>query len=154
MRIELSSFRISQILLQIPYLRDIIGAFHNPWFFERQIRSISGSWDALSPDDIQTMNEALLHKNGNYRLPATISYLSDRYRFQNQRWIPALQQLSAAGLRINICWGSSDSVAPVTIAHRLTENIPLASLKILQGLGHFTMLESPELWSRSILSFF
>ncbi|MDP2437190.1 MAG: alpha/beta hydrolase [archaeon] len=152
MRIELASFRVSQILLQVPLLRDLLAALQNAWFFDRQIRSISGTWDALPQTDLDTMYAALLHKNGNYRLPATISYLQDRYRFQNQRWIPALQQLSAQGLPVHICWGANDAVAPVSIAHRLHADLPESKLTILPGLGHFAMLESPTVWANAILS--
>ena len=154
MRIELASFRISQILLQIPYLREGLAAFQTKWFFDRQIRSISGSWDALPADEIEIMYESLLHNNGNFRLPSTISYLSDRYRFQNSRWIPALQQLAQSGLKINLCWGSNDAVAPFAIALRLSKDIPEANLKVLEGIGHFSMIETPQQWSKTILSLY
>ena len=153
MRIELASFRLSQIVLQIPILRDYVSLLSNYWIFERQIRSISGP-RFFPPIDLRTMYESNLHKNGNWRFPLTISYISDRFRFQNQRYIPALQSLEAMNVPINIVWGTVDTVAPLSIAIQLTHDLPRALFVPLEGLGHFAMLEDPILWTRSVLSCF
>ena len=43
-----------------------------------------------------------------------------------------------------VLWGPKDTVAVLPIGERLARTIPGARLELLEGLGHFPMLEDPR----------
>ena len=82
----------------------------------------------------------------------TIKYLNDRKRFEKTRWLPALGQTK---LPVHLCWGNEDKVARVEMAHYLKGNVcKNATLTIMDGVGHFCQLGSPEKWVESVSTFY
>ena len=43
-----------------------------------------------------------------------------------------------------VVWGSEDTWIPVDRAHRLSELIPGAQLRLIEGAGHLIQLDQPE----------
>jgi len=78
--------------------------------------------------------------DGTRRLPDTIGYIAERYRF-HRRWTAPLARLD---IPVAIVWGRLDPVAVAAIAQRLAATIPRARLDWLDEIGHFPMLEAPE----------
>ena len=75
-----------------------------------------------------------------------------RARFE-PRWFAALRQFNAP---IQLYWGDSDAVSPLSIPMFLRDNVLPKNSTIYQTLkdaGHFLMLENPEEWSKSIVGF-
>ena len=91
------------------------------------------------------------------------------------RWLESLSKLE---LPIQIVWGDSDAVAPMSIPQTLAKlinpqylsftilpgagkqlfvSLPVCTIckhvKIISFLGHFLMLERPELWVDRVMSF-
>jgi len=82
----------------------------------------------------------------------TIKYLLDRKRYEEKRWLVALQRTK---IPIHLCWGNKDNVAKVEMAHYLKENVcSEAELSIMEGVGHFCQLGSPKIWLTSVLAFY
>jgi pimeloyl-ACP methyl ester carboxylesterase len=49
-----------------------------------------------------------------------------------------------------VVWGSEDTWIPVDRAHRLSELIPGAQLRIVEGAGHLIQLDQPEALATTI----
>lgn len=54
---------------------------------------------------------------------------------------------------VMLFWGDKDTATPTSDAHTMARLIPDAGLVVAEGAGHFAMLESPELWRASLMSF-
>ena len=150
MVLELASLRITQkiLLSNYGYLMKNLSTFT---IFNQQIRSAHGN-ENLSADEINVLWEANTLQDGHKKSYLTIKYLNDRKRFEKTRWLPALAQTK---LPIHICWGNEDAVAKVEMAHYLKEKIcKNATLTIMEGLGHFCQLGSPEKWVKHVSNFY
>jgi len=150
MVLELASLRITQkiLLSNYGYLMKSLSTFT---IFNQQIRSAHGN-ENLSADEINVLWEANTLQDGHKKSYLTIKYLNDRKRFEKTRWLPALAQTK---LPIHICWGNEDAVAKVEMAHYLKEKIcKNATLTIMEGLGHFCQLGSPEKWVKYVSNFY
>ena len=150
MVLELADLRITQkiLLSKYGYLLKNITTFK---IFDQQVRSAHGN-DNLSAEEIQVLWESNDLQNGRQKTYLTIKYLNDRKRFEKTRWLPALAQTK---LPVHICWGNDDAVAQVTMAHYLKENICKdAKLTIMEGLGHFCQIGSPEKWVNYVSEFY
>jgi pimeloyl-ACP methyl ester carboxylesterase len=135
--IELSQLTPSQKIL-----RTRLG----PWFvrlsswrvFRAQMRRILAR--PVSDEELSAMWAQLRYRDGLARLPSTISYVAERYRFWH-RWIGALTR---ADVPVLIAWGPEDPVAVMAIGEKLAGEIPGARLERLEGLGHYPMVEDPD----------
>ncbi len=78
--------------------------------------------------------------DGHLRLPETIGYVTERYRFAD-RWTGAFPRTDVPA---KVVWGPLDTVALMPIGERLAKALPQADLVRLEGLGHYPMLEDPE----------
>jgi pimeloyl-ACP methyl ester carboxylesterase len=109
---------------------------------------------ALGKQDVQHLWENVTFQNGDRKGHLTIRYLTDRRRFEESRWLPAL---SATGKQtpVHFCWGDADQVARIEMAHHLKDSIcPQAKLSVMPGVGHFCQLGSPDLWLQQVRTFY
>jgi len=108
----------------------------------------------LSEDDIMHLWENMTLQDGHKKNHLIIRYLNDRKRFEKSRWLAAL---TATGDKtpVHFCWGDADQVARIEMARYLKNSIcPSATLTEMAGAGHFCQLGSPELWLKSVNSFY
>ena len=49
-------------------------------------------------------------------------------------------------------WGARDPVAVVAMAHRVVAERPDTALTVLDGVGHFPMLEAPTAFEDAVLA--
>ena len=59
----------------------------------------------------------------------------------------------AAHLPTLIIWGDQDGIIPVEHAYAAHEAIETSTLEILEGVGHFPHVESPEVFTDVLLDF-
>ena len=161
MRYDLIQFRLSQRLLQIPYVGEFLAsdvASRLPESVLRKInqQQLSEIWgngdEAMKQEDMANIFEINRYKGGNKLFHKTVSYLSDRKRFE-PRWLASLSKLDIPCM---LLWGDSDAVSPTTIPKSLAMDfLPhhLVTGKTLQGTGHFLMLERPRDWAQLIIEF-
>lgn len=150
MVLELAALRITQkiLLSKYGYLMKNVTTFK---IFDQQVRSAHGNQN-LSAEEIQILWEGNTLQDGNQKTYLTIKYLNDRKRFEKTRWLPALGQTK---LPVHICWGNEDAVARIEMAHYLKENVcKNATLTIMDGVGHFCQMGSPEKWVESVSQFY
>ena len=150
MVLELADLRITQkiLLSKYGYLMKNVTTFK---IFDQQVRSAHGNQN-LSAEEIQVLWEGNTLQDGNQKTYLTIKYLNDRKRFEKTRWLPALGQTK---LPVHICWGNEDAVARVEMAHYLKQNVcKNARLTIMEGVGHFCQMGSPEKWVNAVSEFY
>lgn len=150
MVLDLAKLRITQKILLSRYghlLRKI--PTYN--IFKQQVLSAHGN-NNLKEEDINHLWKLNTLQDGHQKTYLTIKYLNDRKRFEKTRWLPALSLLD---IPIHLCWGDEDAVAKVEMAYYLKSEIcPNAQLTIMEGLGHFCQLGSPEKWNSCVLAFY
>jgi pimeloyl-ACP methyl ester carboxylesterase len=96
---------------------------------------------ASAPQEELAPQWPLLARNGGERLlPRTIRYLEDRMA-EEERYTGAIERHPAP---LGIVWGAEDPIAVVAMAHRLAEARPDAALTVLDGVGHYPMVEAPD----------
>jgi pimeloyl-ACP methyl ester carboxylesterase len=105
---------------------------------------------AMVPSDaeLDAHVELILREQGEALLPRLIRYIEDR-RAREARYTGAIEDHPSA---LTIVWGDQDPIAVVAMAHRLAERRPDATLRILDGVGHYPMLEAPERFGEAVLA--
>jgi pimeloyl-ACP methyl ester carboxylesterase len=89
---------------------------------------------------VDAMVDGMLRDEGFRLLPRIIRYIEERKQ-HGARWTGAIERHPSP---LAIVWGAEDPIARVAMAHRLAAARPDASLCILDGVGHFPMVEDPE----------
>jgi pimeloyl-ACP methyl ester carboxylesterase len=150
MVMEHAKLRLTQVMLQKPFLGPLMGRLTNFRIFRQQVQSASGG-KGLPERDIELMWNNIKHKNGTRISHRLIRYLDERRQHQNNRWLPALGETK---IPVHICWGRADSVAPEAVARFLYEEIcPNATLSWLEDVGHFCQQEAPDDWISATATF-
>ncbi len=83
--------------------------------------------------------DLICREGGNTLLARTIRYVEDRRRAED-RYTGAIETHPSP---LGVIWGSDDPIAVRAMASRLVERRPDATLRVLEGVGHYPMLESP-----------
>lgn len=146
----LSSLRITQKILLSrfgPWMKH----FTTYRLFRHQVKSAHGNAN-LAETEIQSLWEANLLQDGHRKAYLTIRYIRDRQRFERTRWLPALGRVTVP---IHLCWGEDDAVARVEMVHHLKKEIcPDAVVSIMENVGHFGQLGSPDVWVDAVGRFY
>lgn len=91
----------------------------------------------------------LICRGGGHRMLArTIRYIEERRRNQG-RFTGAIESHPSP---LGIVWGAEDPIAVVAMADRLAAARPGAELRILEGVGHYPMVEAPERFAEAVLT--
>src|SRR5690606_18235321 len=103
----------------------------------------------LVPDDdeLDAHVALILREDGHTLLPRLIRYIEDR-RARESRYTGAIEDHPSA---LTVVWGDQDPIAVVAMAHRLAERRPDATLSILEGVGHYPMLEAPDRFTEAVV---
>jgi len=91
----------------------------------------------------------LLRRNGGQRLLArTIRYLEDR-RAEERRYTGAIEHHPSP---LGVVWGVDDPIAVVAMARRLEERVTDLQPDLLEGVGHYPMVEAPGRFAAAVLA--
>jgi len=124
--------------------------------FQRSIISAHGASDekALVEQDVADLWLNYCHSQGHKLGHLLITYLNDRKRFEQGRWLPSLS-LASKSIPIHFCWGDADQVARIEMVHYLQNKYcPDAILSVMDGVGHFCQIGSSNIWLKSIRNFY
>jgi pimeloyl-ACP methyl ester carboxylesterase len=104
--------------------------------------------DATPPDDELAAIARLGERNGGLGLlPRTIRYLEDRYADEG-RFTGAIERHPAP---LGVVWGVEDPVAVVAMTDRLVAARPATPVTLLDGVGHYPMVEAPRPFAAAVL---
>ncbi len=148
MHIEMAQLRLIQKLLLNKKIGPLIAQMSRYSLFSRNMRNIWGDASKVDEAELATLWEMLLHNSGRAVLSRTTQYIRERKLFWH-RWIGALQSTQTP---INILWATEDPVAVRAMAHTLHAEIPNSQLQLLEGLGHYPMIEDPKTWVLALLT--
>jgi pimeloyl-ACP methyl ester carboxylesterase len=84
--------------------------------------------------------DLICRENGNTLLTRTIRYIEDRRRAEH-RYTGAIETHPSP---LGVIWGSDDPIAVREMATRVVQKRPDATLCVLEGVGHYPMLEAPD----------
>jgi pimeloyl-ACP methyl ester carboxylesterase len=102
---------------------------------------------ARPPDaELSAAAELVIHRRGHRLLPRTIRYIEERRRSQD-RFTGAIETHPSP---LAIVWGVDDPIAVVDMATRLHAACPSSSLDLLDGVGHYPMLEAPDRFAAAV----
>jgi pimeloyl-ACP methyl ester carboxylesterase len=90
--------------------------------------------------------DLILRDGGNRLLVRINRYLNERKEFES-RWTGAIERHPAP---LGIVWGEDDPIAVVAMARQLAERNGTSNVRILEGVGHFPMVEVPERFSLAL----
>ncbi|HEX4217516.1 MAG TPA: alpha/beta hydrolase [Acidimicrobiales bacterium] len=101
---------------------------------------------SVPEDELAGMSAMIAQHQGNLLLPRLIRYIEER-RANEARFTGAIE---AHPSPLSIVWGADDPIAVVAMATRLHEARPDAGLEILDGVGHYPMVEAPAQFAQSV----
>jgi pimeloyl-ACP methyl ester carboxylesterase len=94
----------------------------------------------VSAEELEGTSELAARSGGLSLLPRTIRYIEERRRSE-ARFTGAIEDHPSP---LHVVWGADDPIAVVAMVDRLRETRPDAGIEILDGVGHFPMLEAPD----------
>ena len=145
--IELAKLRVIQKLLRNETVGPWVAQLTSQLVFNRNMRRLWHDPTTLPQEDLDLMWELLIRDGGRAALPKITQYLRDRVQFWH-RWVGALRQ---SQLPLGFVWGAEDPIVGGDVAQVHHVEAPGSQLTILDGVGHYPMLEAPDRWARALL---
>ena len=113
---------------------------------------LAGTFSAASKvddDELDAQWQFAAHNNGARLLPRTIRYIEDR-RKEERRYTGAIETHESP---LGVVWGADDPIAVVAMTETLRAARPDAQIAVLDDVGHYPMIESPERFVAAILQY-
>jgi len=146
--IELARLRPIQKLLRNRILGPLVARLSSQRVFDRNMRRLWHDPATLPQSDLDLMWELLTRDGGKALLPQITGYLRDRVRYWH-RWVGALRECR---LPLAFLWGAEDPIAGRALAEVHHAEAPGSRLTVLDGVGHYPMLEAPGRWTEALLA--
>jgi pimeloyl-ACP methyl ester carboxylesterase len=134
-----------ELLLSLPDERLPESAAFDRRSMEASLAATFSPQSSVPDEELAAMSAMIAHGQGHLLLPRLIRYIEER-RAHESRYTGAIESHPAP---LSIVWGADDPIAVVAMATRLHEARPDATLEILDGVGHFPMVEAPARFARS-----
>jgi pimeloyl-ACP methyl ester carboxylesterase len=132
-----------QLLLSLPdEPTDLVGA-------DGFKAGLAGTFSAKSEvaDDELDAQWLLAERDGGHRmLPRTIRYIEDR-RAEERRFTGAIETHPSP---LSVVWGADDPIAILEMTEQLRSARPDAQITILDGVGHYPMIEAPSRFAEAV----
>jgi pimeloyl-ACP methyl ester carboxylesterase len=100
----------------------------------------------VAADELAAMSAMIARHDGHLLLPRLIRYIEERRAYES-RYTGAIESHPSP---LSILWGRDDPIAVVAMATRLHEARPDATLEVLDGVGHYPMVEAPDRFAESV----
>jgi pimeloyl-ACP methyl ester carboxylesterase len=100
----------------------------------------------VDPDELEAQWLFAERDGGNRLLSRTIRYIEDR-RAEERRFTGAIETHPSP---LTVVWGADDPIAVLPMTAELQRARPDASLSVLDGVGHYPMLESPTRFAEAV----
>jgi pimeloyl-ACP methyl ester carboxylesterase len=99
--------------------------------------------------DLATDAEIICSDDGAALLPRTIRYIEDRRRAE-RRYTGAIESHPSP---VGVIWGVDDPIAVKEMTDRFSSRRPDAETTLIEGIGHYPMLEGPAEFLNAALAF-
>lgn len=99
-------------------------------------------------EELEAQWQMMSRLDGHLLLPRTIRYLEQRFETEG-RWTGAIERHPSP---LTIVWGALDPVAVLPMTDRLLEARPDADRTVLEGIGHYPMVEAPDRFTDAVLA--
>ena len=129
-----------ELLLQLPDEALPDDELLNEELFKPALAATFGPHTQPGDDELQAQWVLLSRLNGNRLLPRLIRYIGERHQHE-PRWTGAIESHPSP---LHIIWGEVDPIAVLTMAETLAKARPDATLTVLDGIGHYPMIEAPD----------
>jgi pimeloyl-ACP methyl ester carboxylesterase len=103
----------------------------------------------VSDDELEAQWLLASRRDGHTLLPRTIRYIDDR-RKEERRYTGAIETHPSP---IGVVWGADDPVAVVAMTQTFNTLRPSAPITILENVGHYPMVESPDRTAEAITAY-
>lgn len=101
----------------------------------------------VDADELAAMCALVAEGNGQRLLPRLVRYIEERRRHQD-RFTGAIERHPSP---LAVVWGVDDPIAVVDMARRLGAARPDAPVTLLEGVGHYPMVEAPARFLDAVL---
>jgi pimeloyl-ACP methyl ester carboxylesterase len=98
------------------------------------------------PGELEAQWAMIARGGGQLLLPRTIRYIEDR-RAEEGRFTGAIERHPSP---LTVLWGDQDPIAVVAMVDRLRGRRPDAEVTVLDGVGHYPMIEDPARFAAAI----
>ncbi|MGH9228715.1 MAG: alpha/beta fold hydrolase [Acidimicrobiales bacterium] len=101
------------------------------------------------PGELAAQWDLIARDGGQRLLPRTIRYIEDR-RAEEARFTGAIERHPSP---LAVVWGDQDPIAVVAMVDRLRERRPAVHVTVLDGVGHYPMIEDPARFAAATVGF-
>lgn len=148
MLIEMSQLLFTQKLLKHDFWGPILARLSNKFVFINSFKKLWADQSKINYEEFEVLWEMLIYNNGRKVLPRVTKYIEERKKFWH-RWIGGLEQTDK---HINLIWADKDPVAVIAMAYELKKKIKSNTVKVLPDIGHYPMLEAPEVYAEAVVA--
>jgi pimeloyl-ACP methyl ester carboxylesterase len=128
-----------QLLLGLPDRRLVADALDGDTVMAG-VAATFGADAAVDPDELASQWAMIAERGGEQLLPRLIRYIEERRRSET-RFTGAIERHPSP---LVVVWGRDDPIAVPAMTDRLARARPDAPAVLLNGVGHYPMLEAPE----------
>ena len=95
---------------------------------------------SVDPEELAAQVELIAEEDGHLLLPRLIRYIEERRRSES-RFTGAIERHESP---LTVVWGIDDPIAVPAMVDRLRRARPDATVVLLDGVGHYPMVEAPD----------
>jgi pimeloyl-ACP methyl ester carboxylesterase len=100
----------------------------------------------VADEELAAQWELIARSDGHRLLPRLIRYIEERRR-EESRYTGAIESHPSP---LHVVWGVDDPIAVVAMTERLRETRPDAVVELLDGVGHYPMIEAPARFAAAV----
>ncbi len=127
----------------------IVGRLFNREKLGKNFKKIFGPNTQPSEEDLDQFWELISGNGGKYVFHRLIRYMQER-KDHRERWVGAIQDTS---IPVRLIDGTYDPISGKHMADRYKEIIPNPDVVELDNIGHFPLIEAPDLVLKHYLEF-
>jgi pimeloyl-ACP methyl ester carboxylesterase len=101
---------------------------------------------SVGDDELAAQWELISRSDGHRMLPRLIRYIEERRR-EEARYTGAIESHPSL---LHVVWGVDDPIAVVAMTERLRAARPDAVVDLLDGVGHYPMIEAPARFAAAV----
>jgi pimeloyl-ACP methyl ester carboxylesterase len=148
-RAQLSAGQQLLLSLDDARLDDASAALVNEEGFSAGVAGTFSANSAVDATELAAQWQFVSRHDGHRLLPRTIRYIEDR-RKEERRYTGAIETHPSP---LGVVWGADDPIAVVGMTDVLHAARPDAAITILDGVGHYPMIEAPKRFADAVLEY-